>query len=75
MTNQLTGRDRIAVARPLAARYRAGESIRDIAADIGRSYCYVRGLLVTAGVELRGRGGQDARRAATRRANARREQW
>lgn len=57
MTTQLRGADRKPVARDLAARYRSGQSIRTIAGDIGRSYCYVWHLLDDAGVQFRGRGG------------------
>jgi hypothetical protein len=53
---------RAPVARELAARYRNGESIRTIAASIGRSYCYVWHMLNQAGVQFRGRGGAHPRR-------------
>lgn len=60
MTAQLRARDqRAPLARELAARYRAGESIRTIATDLGRSYCYVHRLLHQAGVTFRGRGGNN----------------
>jgi len=64
MPPQLRGPERTAVARELASRYRAGESIRQIAADIGRSYTYVWGLLDHAAVPMRSRGGAHPRRAA-----------
>lgn len=41
----------------LRDRYEAGESIRTIADELGRSYNYVRRLLLLENVELRGRGG------------------
>lgn len=63
MTTQLRGAERKAVARELAARYRSGESIRAIARDIGRSYCYVWHLLDDAGVQFRSRGGAQPRKA------------
>jgi hypothetical protein len=66
VSTQLRGADRKPVARDLAARYRAGQSIRAIAADIGRSYCYVWHLLDDAGVQLRGRGGAHPRKAVPR---------
>jgi predicted transcriptional regulator len=48
----------------LVARYRAGDSIRELAASTGRSYGFVHRLLSEAGVELRGRGGATRDRAS-----------
>lgn len=45
-----------AAARAAHQRYQAGESMRAIAADTGRSYGYVRKLLVLAGATIRPRG-------------------
>ena len=44
-------------ARPSASATRAGESIRSIAEDSGRSYGFVHGVLKESGATLRGRGG------------------
>lgn len=52
----LTGADRQAYAEDLAELYRAGSSIRSIAARTGRSYGSVHQLLHDAGVRLRPRG-------------------
>jgi hypothetical protein len=41
----------------VAARYRAGEGIREVAASIGSSYGTVRAALQAAGVPIRPRGG------------------
>jgi Helix-turn-helix domain len=51
----------------LASQYAAGESIRKIADDAGRSFGFVHGVLKEAGVELRGRGGatRGAKKAAS----------
>ena len=46
----------------LVRRYRDGETIRQLADDLGRSYGFVHGLLAEAGVELRSRGGARRRR-------------
>lgn len=54
---RITGDQRDALADQLAKRYSAGESIRSIADDTGRSYGFVHGVLKEAGAELRGRGG------------------
>lgn len=54
---RVTGDARAALAADLAQRYRSGESIRALAADVGRSYGFVHRLLVENGVTLRGRGG------------------
>lgn len=64
---QLRGPGRRTVAAELAARYRAGETIRDIAADLDRSYCYVRDLLDLAGVQFRCQGGAHPRRTREHR--------
>lgn len=54
---RLSGEDRIAVGKDLAILYDRGRSIREIAADTGRSFGVVRALLLEAGVTLRPRGG------------------
>jgi hypothetical protein len=43
-------------AEQIASRYRAGESIRTLAASTGCSYGTVRSVLLTIGVVLRPRG-------------------
>ncbi|MGW6393329.1 helix-turn-helix domain-containing protein [Streptomyces sp. NPDC055103] len=45
--------ERAQVADELRKRYDAGASIRDLVRASGRSYGFVRGLLVHAGVTLR----------------------
>jgi hypothetical protein len=55
--SRITGAQRGAVAAKYAKRYEAGESIRKIAEDAGRSFGFVHGVLKEAGVTLRGRGG------------------
>lgn len=54
---RVTGDDRDELAKGLVEGYLAGASIRELAADCGRSYGFVHGLLNESGVELRGRGG------------------
>jgi predicted transcriptional regulator len=61
---RVTGEAREELARDLVARYRAGDSIRELAASTGRSYGFVHRLLSEAGVELRGRGGATRDRAS-----------
>ncbi len=61
---RITGDARDALARELAGRYRAGDSIREIAESTGRSYGFVHRLLSESGVQLRGRGGATRDRAA-----------
>ena len=58
---RLSGARREELAKELAAAYQSGRSIRQLAAETGRSYGAVHRLLVDHGVTLRGRGG--ARRA------------
>lgn len=69
---RITGEGRQDLAADLVERYRKGQTIREMAEDIGRSYGFVHGVLVEAGVQMRGRGGPtrgaagEARRAALR---------
>src|SRR4029079_778536 len=55
--SRITGAQRGTLASQYAKRYAAGESIRKIAEDAGRSFGFVHGVLKEAGVGLRGRGG------------------
>ena len=54
---RITGAARDELAAQLAARYRAGESIRQLCAATGYSIGRVRGLLIEAQVTFRARGG------------------
>ncbi|MCP2256330.1 hypothetical protein LX15_000013 [Streptoalloteichus tenebrarius] len=63
---RITGRLRQQVAADLKKKYEKGASIRSLAASTGRSYGFVHRILIEAGVQLRGRGG-DRRRTARRR--------
>ncbi len=65
--SRITGAQRTTLASQYAKRYAAGESIRKIAEDAGRSFGFVHGVLKEAGVELRGRGGatRGVRKAAS----------
>lgn len=54
---RVEGEQRAQVTADLVQRYEGGESIRSLAADCGRSYGFVQGLLKVAGVEFRKRGG------------------
>lgn len=45
------------IQREMVAKYRNGASIRDLAAEYGRSYGYVHRTLDTGGVNFRPRGG------------------
>ena len=67
---RITGSERQYLAAELAERYAAGESLRSLAEDTGRSFGFVHGLVKESGVPLRSRGGAtrgaaaEARRAA-----------
>ena len=65
--SRITGAQRTTLASQYAKRYAAGDSIRKIADDAGRSFGFVHGVLKEAGVELRGRGGatRGAKKAAS----------
>jgi transposase len=54
---RLDGKQREAFAKRIAALYREGASIRDIAKETGRSYGAIHGLLVEEQVTMRSRGG------------------
>ena len=46
-----------AATSDLKRKYTAGTSIRELAAETGRSYGFVHRMLIESGVTLRGRGG------------------
>lgn len=54
---RIVGEARTDLSAALCRRYLAGESIRSMAADVGRSYGFVQALLKEQGIELRSRGG------------------
>ncbi|MGW5072373.1 helix-turn-helix domain-containing protein [Rhodococcus sp. NPDC004095] len=60
---RISGGARDAMQTELRDRYLGGASIRSLAEATGRSYGFIRTLLTEAGVELRGRGGPNRRRA------------
>lgn len=55
---RITGDQRRELAEQLAQRYNDGASIRELGAETGYSIGRVRGLLATAGVTFRARGGR-----------------
>lgn len=50
------------LAKDIVRRYMSGESIRSLAASMGRSYGFVHRLLTESGVQLRQRGGARRRK-------------
>jgi len=54
---RVSGNERDKLAVDLKKKYTAGASIRDLAAQTGRSYGFVHRVLSESGVTLRGRGG------------------
>jgi transposase-like protein len=62
---RITGPARDKLAKQARTAYKKGQSIRDIAESMGRSYGFVHGLLAESDVALRGRGG--AQRTKTKR--------
>ena len=54
---RITGGDRSKLAADLKRKYSSGQSIRQLAAETGRSYGFVHRMLSESGVSLRGRGG------------------
>ena len=61
---RVVGDERQELVSELTRRYAAGESIRSIARDIGRSYGFVHGVLRQADTPLRARGGATRSRAS-----------
>ena len=60
---RISGEQRQQLMSEFVERYRAGETIRQLAESSGRSYGFVQGMLKEAGVAFRSRGG--AHRPAT----------
>ena len=54
---QVRGIERRELTEFVSVEYEKGQSIRDIASTIGRSYGFVHRLLAESGTELRTRGG------------------
>ncbi len=61
---RLTGTERNKLATELAEKYKAGNSIRSLAEETGRSYGFVHRILSENEVQLRGRGGATRRKAS-----------
>ncbi|MBL1069155.1 helix-turn-helix domain-containing protein [Streptomyces sp. 7-21] len=55
--SRVTGAAREQLAADLRKKYEAGQSIRALAEETGRSYGFVHRMLTEEGVPLRGRGG------------------
>lgn len=60
---RVTGGDRSKLASDLRKRYESGASIRELAADTGRSYGFIHRIVSESGATLRGRGGATRSRA------------
>jgi hypothetical protein len=54
---RITGGERSKLAADLKRQYSSGRSIRELAAETGRSYGFVHRILSESGTTLRGRGG------------------
>lgn len=66
--SRITGMRRAQVGAALARQYERGQSIREIAEAIGRSYGFVHRILgEQSDLVLRGRGGDPRRKPRTRR--------
>jgi hypothetical protein len=63
--SRVTGSAREQLATDLKSKYEAGESIRALAQETGRSYGFVHRMLSESGVVLRGRGGATRGKAKT----------
>lgn len=59
---RLAGVERERLAGDLRKRYEGGETIRELAASIGRSFGFVQTLLHESGAVVRSRGGAHRRR-------------
>ena len=58
---RITGAERGALSDEVRRQYESGRSIRDLAADTGRSYGFIHRVLKESGATLRGRGGSNRR--------------
>lgn len=56
MTQYLYGAKRAALVKKVCDLYHDGLTIRQVASEIGYSYCATRNMLVRAGVRLRPKG-------------------
>lgn len=54
---RITGTERESLTADVKKRYDKGASIRELAAETGRSYGFIHRLLVESDTSLRGRGG------------------
>lgn len=71
-SEQITGRERHRIAERLRQRYERGATIRELVALTGRSYGWVRTVLLETGVVLRTRGGdRSGARAGSREVGVR----
>lgn len=64
---RVTGPRRDKLASELAKKYAAGVSIRDLAAETGRSYGFVHRMLSESGTKLRSRGGATRTKTTTKK--------
>ncbi len=55
--SRITGNERDRLAGELRRKYDAGQSIRALASNTGRSYGFIHRILSESGANLRGRGG------------------
>ena len=60
--SRLVGEDRERLASQVTGQYDEGKSIRDIAAETGRSYGFVHRVLAESGATMCSRGGATRRR-------------
>lgn len=60
---RLRGESRDKVAAQLAKQYEGGASLRALVNEHGRSYGFIRTLVLAGGATLRGRGGDRKRRS------------
>ncbi len=60
---RITGPARTKAGKNFAKRYRAGESVRTIAAATGHSYGFVHAVLQESGTKFRSRGGVAIKKA------------
>lgn len=61
---RIVGNDRVTVSKKIISLYKKGDSIRQIADEIGRSYGFVHRLLSENTVSLRSQGGSHTRKVA-----------
>lgn len=67
--SRVSGAARDKLGNDLRKKYEGGKSIRELAAETGRSYGFVHRVLTESGATLRGRGGAPKSRSTKKKSS------